>query len=100
MGRTDRFTNMNEVHVRMETANKEQPTIRLQHMNGGPNGCCCQPRLQFAEVEGKGIHNLKNLWIGCWLLKRFLSSMGYPMNDESLWWYTHSGEELLRGGNN
>jgi hypothetical protein len=25
---------------------------------------------------------------------------GCPMNNKSLWWYTHSREELLRGGNN
>jgi hypothetical protein len=48
----------------------------------------------------KGIYNLKNFWIGCWLLKRFLNSTGCPMNDESLWWYTHFEEKLLRGGNN
>jgi hypothetical protein len=50
--------------------------------------------------NSKGIYNPKNFWIGCWLLKRFLNSTGCPMNDESLWWYTHSGEELLHGGNN
>jgi hypothetical protein len=44
--------------------------------------------------------NLKNFWIGCWLLKRFLSSTECPMNDESLWWYTHSGKKLLCDGNN
>jgi hypothetical protein len=47
-----------------------------------------------------GIYIPKNFWIGCWLLKRFLNSTRYPMNNKSLWWYTHSGEELLRGGNN
>jgi hypothetical protein len=37
----------------MEIARKEQPTIRLWHMSGGPNGCRHQPRPRFAEVEGK-----------------------------------------------
>jgi hypothetical protein len=50
--------------------------------------------------NSKRIYNLKNFWIGFWLLKRFLNSTGCPMNNESLWWYTHFGEELLRGGNN
>jgi hypothetical protein len=44
--------------------------------------------------NSKGIYNPKNFWIGCWLLKRFLNSTGCPMNDESLWWYTHSGRRV------
>jgi hypothetical protein len=43
MGRSDHFADMNEVYVRMEIAHKEQTTIRLWHMNGGPNGCGHQP---------------------------------------------------------
>jgi hypothetical protein len=50
--------------------------------------------------NSKGIYNPKNFWIGCWLLKRVLNSTRCLMNDKSLWWYTHSGEELLSGGNN
>ena len=42
----------------------------------------------------------KNFWIGSSLLKRFLSSTGCLRNDESLWWYMPSGEELLRSGKN
>jgi hypothetical protein len=49
--------------------------------------------------NSKGIYNPKNFWIRCWLLKRFLNSTRCSMNDESLWWYTHSREELC-GGNN
>ena len=37
----------------MKAAHKEQPTIHLRHMNGGPNDCRCLPRLQFAKAEGK-----------------------------------------------
>jgi hypothetical protein len=136
---------MNLVYVHMKTTRKEQPAIRLQHMEekfggltvpkkgrahtqqgvptnqladmDGPNVCRRQPRPRYAwaedkliaktrrhmEEQFKGIYNLKNFWIfwiGCCLLKRFLNSTGYPMNDESLSWYTHSGEELLGGGNN
>jgi hypothetical protein len=29
--------------------------IRLQHMNGGPNGCCRQLIPQFVKSEGKSI---------------------------------------------
>ena len=53
MGKSDNLADMNEVYVRTKTTRKEQPVIRLQHMNGGPNGCCHQPRLWFAEAKGK-----------------------------------------------
>ena len=44
---------MNKVYAHTETARKEQPAICLRHMSGGPNGCRCQPRPQFAKAEGK-----------------------------------------------
>jgi hypothetical protein len=53
MGKSDCLADINEVHVCTETTHKEQSTIRLRHMNGGPNDCRCQPRSQFAEAEGK-----------------------------------------------
>ena len=39
MGKSNYFADMNEVHVRTETACKEQSTIRLRRMSGGPNNC-------------------------------------------------------------
>ena len=53
MGRSNRFVDMNEVHVRTETACKEQSAICLRHMSGGLNICRRQPRPRFTEVEGK-----------------------------------------------
>jgi hypothetical protein len=53
MGRSNRLADINEVYVHTETTRKEQPTIRLWHTGGGPNGCRRQPRPQFTEVEGK-----------------------------------------------
>jgi hypothetical protein len=53
MGGSDHFANMNEVYVRIKITRKEQPAIRLQYINGGPNSCRCQSRLRFAEAEGK-----------------------------------------------
>jgi hypothetical protein len=44
---------MNEVYAHTETAHKKQSAIRLRHMGRGPNDCRCQPRSQFAVVEGK-----------------------------------------------
>ena len=44
---------MNEVYTHTEIARKEQSTIRLWHMDGGPNDCRCQPRPKFAVAEGK-----------------------------------------------
>jgi hypothetical protein len=38
--------------VYTDIARKEQPTICLRHMSGGSDSFCCQPRPQFAEVEG------------------------------------------------
>ena len=55
MGRSNRFANMNEVYMRIETACKEQSTIRLQHVSGGLNSCRRQPIPQFAEAESKFI---------------------------------------------
>jgi hypothetical protein len=48
MGRSNRFADMNEVYVHIETIHKEQPAIRLW-----PKGCRRQPRPRFTEVEGK-----------------------------------------------
>jgi hypothetical protein len=45
-----------------ETAQKEQPAIRLWHMSGGPNSYHCQPRPRFAKAEGKFI-------VECWQYK-------------------------------
>jgi hypothetical protein len=36
-----------------EAACKEQVAICLRHMSGGPNGCRRQPRVRYAEAEGK-----------------------------------------------
>ena len=49
------MADINKVHMRTETARKEQPTIRLWHMNDGSNGCRRQPIPRFAEAEGKSI---------------------------------------------
>jgi hypothetical protein len=53
MGKSNRLANVNEVYVHMETSRKEQSTICLWHMDGGPNGCRRQPRQRFAKVESK-----------------------------------------------
>jgi hypothetical protein len=45
-----------------EIACKEQLTIRLWHMSGRLNSCRCQPKLRFAEAEGKFITE-------CWQYK-------------------------------
>ena len=55
MERSNRFADMKEVYVHTEIARKEQPTIRLWHMGGGPNGCRRKPLSQFAVAEGKFI---------------------------------------------
>ena len=81
MGRSNRLADMNEVYVHTKTAHKEQPAIRLQHMEGkfggltvrkkgrartqhgvpndhlanmdGPNICHRQPRPWYTEAEDK-----------------------------------------------
>jgi hypothetical protein len=53
MGRSNRFADMNEVYVHTEIVCKEQLTIHLWDMGGGPNNFCRQPRPQFTVVEGK-----------------------------------------------
>jgi hypothetical protein len=53
MRKSDHLANMNEMYVCTETARKEQPTVYLWHMNGGPKDCRCQPKPRFAEAEGK-----------------------------------------------
>jgi hypothetical protein len=55
MGRSNRFADMSKVYVHIKTVRKEQSTIRLRHMSGGPNGCRHQPIPRFAKVEGKSI---------------------------------------------
>jgi hypothetical protein len=41
--------------VHIETTRKEQPAIHLRHMSSGLDSCRHQPRLRFAEAEGKSI---------------------------------------------
>jgi hypothetical protein len=81
MGRSNRLADMNDVYVHTKIARKEQPVIRLQHMEekfggltvpkkgrastqhgvptnqladmDGPNVCRCQPRLCYAGAEDK-----------------------------------------------
>jgi hypothetical protein len=48
--------------MHIETAYKEQLTIRLWHMSRGLNGCRRQPKLRFAKAEGKFITE-------CWQYK-------------------------------
>ena len=55
MGKSNRFAEMDEVYVHMETTRKEQPAICLRYMSGGSDNCRRQPRLQLAEAEGKFI---------------------------------------------
>jgi hypothetical protein len=44
---------MNEVYAHTKIARKEQLTICLRHMGGGPNDFRLQPRQQFVVAEGK-----------------------------------------------
>jgi hypothetical protein len=53
------------------------------------------PNSRFQNSQG--CYNLQNFGIGLW--KSFLKSTEWSMHNESLWWYSHSGEQLLRGGN-
>jgi hypothetical protein len=42
--------------------------------------------------NSQGCYNLQNFGIGCWLLKSSLKLMECAIHNESLWWYSHSGE--------
>jgi hypothetical protein len=67
MERSNRFLEMDEVYMHMETTHKEQPAIRLRDMSGGSDSCHRQPRPRFTEKEGKSIverwqHKEDQLW--------------------------------------
>jgi hypothetical protein len=69
--------------MRTGTACKEQLAIRLRHMNGGPNGCHCQPRPRFAEAEGKSNAEWWQLGLGGSVRVGF-GPFGHPTRDHQV----------------
>jgi hypothetical protein len=55
MGRRNCLVDMNKVYINTKTTSREQPTICLRHIGGGPNNSRRQPRQRFIGVEGKSI---------------------------------------------